>query len=191
MSPRTRLLPLAAGLLLLSACGAPPEELPASPPLPRAGGSLPAGSVPAGGLPPPSIYSPPPVATPSYPYPTSTYTYPTPPTVRPTTTPPTTTTGPTPSYAPRCSGEPTAAQIVTLAESSPAVPDENVSVLDGPYCASGWSFATVGMTGAEPLFVVATGTGATLTLVTVGTDVCNPTVKTRAPAGIRAMACGS
>ncbi|BEL10707.1 hypothetical protein Q0Z83_088980 [Actinoplanes sichuanensis] len=189
MSPRTHLPLLAAGLLLLSACGAPPEPLPTSPPLPRAGGSVPAGSAPAGGLPPPPIYSAPPVATPTYTYPT--YTYPTPTTGRPTTTLPTTPTGPTPSYAPRCTGEPTGAQIVTLAKTSPAVPDENVSVLDGPYCAGGWSFTTIGMTGAEPLSVITTGAGTTLELVTVGTDVCNPTVKKRAPAGIRAMACGS
>jgi hypothetical protein len=129
------------------------------------------------------------MATPTYTYPT--YTYPTPTTVRPTTTLPTTTTGPAPSYAPRCSGEPTGAQIVTLAKTDKAVPDGNVTVLDGPYCASGWSFTTLGMTDAEPLSVIATGTGATLALVTVGTDVCNPTVKARAPASIRAMACGS
>lgn len=136
------------------------------------------------------IYTPPTVVTPTYTYPTL------PPvtiTTRPTTTPPTTTTpaGPAPSYAPRCTGEPTGPQIIALAKTSPAVPDKDVSVLDGPYCAAGWSFTTIGMTGAEPLSVIATGTGASLTLVTVGTDVCNPTVKAQAPAGIRAMACGS
>ncbi|WP_433792745.1 hypothetical protein [Actinoplanes sp. CA-252034] len=84
MSPRTRLLVPAAGLLLLSACGAPPEPLPTSPPLPRAGGSVPAGSAPVGSAPPggpvpPSIYSPPPMATPTYSYPTYRYPTPTPP----------------------------------------------------------------------------------------------------------------
>jgi hypothetical protein len=184
--PRTRFLALAVGLLLLSACGAPPEALPTSPPLPHATGSLPSAVGPA----PSMIYTPPTVATPTYQYPTL------PPftaTTRPATTPPTTTTttGPTPSYPPRCGAEPTGAQIVTLAKTSPAVPDEDVTVLDGPYCAGGWSFTTIGMTGAEPLFVITTGAGTTLELVTVGTDVCNPTVKARAPAGIRAMACGS
>jgi hypothetical protein len=172
------------GLLLLSACGAPPEALPTSPPLPRATGSMPS----AGGPAPSMIYTPPTAATPTYTYPTL------PPataTTRPATTPPITTTGPAPSYAPRCGDEPTGAQIVTLAKTSPAVPDENVTVMDGPYCASGWSFTTIGMPGAEPLSVIATGAGPTLELVTVGTDVCNPTVKARAPAGIRAMACGS
>jgi hypothetical protein len=177
---------LVAGLLLLSACGAPPEALPTSPPLPRATGSLPS----AGGPAPSTIYTPPTAVTPTYTYPTlppiTTTT-----TTRPATTQPTTTTGPAPSYAPRCSGEPTGAQIVTLAKSDKAVPDGNVTVLDGPYCASGWSFTTLGMTDAEPLSVIATGTGATLALVTVGTDVCNPTVKALAPVSIRAMACGS
>jgi hypothetical protein len=190
VSPRTRLLAPVVGLLILSACGAPPEALPTSPPLPPAGGSVSPGSVPAGGLAPPSIYSPPPMVTPTYTYPTGPVTATTTIT-RPATTLPTTTAGPAPSYAPRCTGQPTGPQIVALAKSSPAVPDGNLAVLDGPYCAGGWSFTTVGMTGEEPLSVVATGTGTALELVTAGTDVCNPTVKARAPAGIRAMACGS
>jgi hypothetical protein len=151
-------------LLLIAACGSPPEALPTGPTIPHAS----SGALPASGVAPPPV-----VAT-------------TPTTPATTTTSPT----PTPSYAPRCTGQPTGAQVVTLAKKSPAVPDQNVSVLDGPYCSGTWSFTVIGMTGAEPLSVVTTGTGTTLTLVTVGTDVCNPTVKTQAPAGIRALACG-
>ncbi|MEU4621243.1 hypothetical protein AB0G04_14850 [Actinoplanes sp. NPDC023801] len=194
MFPRTRFIPLAVGVLLLSAaCGSPPEALPTGPTMPPASGAMPASGV----APPPLVVTPPPVATP----PTGvtptgvmpTYTYPTrtPVATLPTTTPPATTSPTaTPSYAPRCTGQPTGAQVVALAKKSPAVPDKNVAVLGGPFCSGTWSFTVIGMTGAEPLSVVTTGSGTTLTLVTVGTDVCNPTVKTQAPAGIRALACG-
>lgn len=179
------------GVLLLSAaCGSPPEALPTGPTIPHASG----GTLPASGLaPPPVVVTTPPLMTPTAATPPGvpTYTYPTRTPATPTATS-TTTTSPTPapSYAPRCTGQPTGAQVVTLAKKSPAVPDQNVNVLDGPFCGGTWSFTVIGMTGAEPLSVVTTGTGTTLTLVTVGTDVCNPTVKTQAPAGIRALACG-
>jgi hypothetical protein len=173
-------------LLLIAACGSPPEALPTGPTIPHAS----SGALPASGVAPPPVVATTPtlVITPTgaTPPPVPTYTYTTPTTPATTTTSPT----PTPSYAPRCTGQPTGAQVVTLAKKSPAVPDQNVSVLDGPYCSGTWSFTVIGMTGAEPLSVVTTGTGTTLTLVTVGTDVCNPTVKTQAPAGIRALACG-
>jgi hypothetical protein len=187
VSPRTRSIPLAVGvLLLIAACGSPPEALPTGPTLAPAS----SGTLPASGLAPPPVVATTPtlVITPTGATPPGvpTYTYPTPTTPATTTTSPT----PTPSYAPRCTGQPTGAQVVTLAKKSPAVPDQNVSLLDGPYCAGTWSFTIIGMTGAEPLSVVTTGAGTTLELVTVGTDVCNPTVKTQAPAGIRALACG-
>jgi hypothetical protein len=179
-------------LLLTAGCGAPPEAMPTEAPLSETGGSLPpAGSFPAGrptgGPTPPTIYTPP-VATPPYTYPTLPRATAT---TRPPTTLPTLPTGPAPSHAPRCTGEPTGAQILAKAKTSAAVPDQNVTVTDGPYCAGGWSFTTLGMPEAEPLSVIAIGSGATLELVTVGTDVCNPTVKAQAPTGIRAMACGS
>jgi hypothetical protein len=189
--PRTHSIPLAAGVLLLSAaCGAPPEALPAGPPIPHASS---AGTLPASGLaPPPATVAttPPAMPTGATPPGLPTYTYPTRTPTTTTTTATTTSPTPTPSYAPRCTGQPTGAQVVTLAKKSPAVPDQNVTVLGGPYCAGTWSFTVIGMTGAEPLSVVTTGAGTTLALVTVGTDVCNPTIKTQAPAGIRAMACG-
>jgi hypothetical protein len=189
VSPRTRFLPLAVGALLLSAaCGSPPEALPSGPTIPHASG----GTLPASGLAPPPAVVTPPLTMPTGATPppgVPTYTYPTRTPITPTTT---TTTSPTPapSYAPRCTGKPTGAEVVTLAKKSPAVPDQNLTVLEGPFCGGTWSFTVIGMTGEEPLSVVTTGTGTTLTLVTVGTDVCNPTVKTQAPAGIRALACG-
>lgn len=176
------------GVLLLSAaCGPPPEALPTGPTIPHASS---VGTLPASGLaPPPIVVTTTPLVTPTGATPPGlpTYTYPA---QTPTTTTTATSPTPTPSYAPRCTGQPTGAQIVTLAKKSPAVPDQNLTVLGGPYCATTWSFTVIGMTGAEPLSVVTTGTGTTLTLVTVGTDVCNPTVKAQAPAGIRALACG-
>lgn len=190
MSPRTRLLPPILAVLLLSAgCGSPPEALPTAPPLPRASNGL-----PAGGLAPPSVW-PVPVqpSTPLFPtgfptaYPTTTYVVPTRTT---TTTPPATSPTPTPSHAPRCGAEPTGAQIIALVKEQPAVPDGTLAVTDGPYCSGDWGFTTIGKTGAEPLSVVTTGKGATLALVTLGTDVCNPQVKAEAPAGIRVLACG-
>lgn len=178
------------GVLLLSAaCGSPPEALPTGPTIPHAGGTLP----PSGLAPPPAVVTTPPLMTPTAATPPGmpTYTYPTRTPVTPSSSPATTTSPtPAPSYAPRCTGQPTGAQVVTLAKKSPAVPDQNVTVLDGPFCGGDWSFTVIGMTGAEPLSVVTTGTGTTLTLVTVGTDVCNPRVRTQAPAGIRALACG-
>lgn len=168
--------------MLAGACGAPPEPLPTGPPRPRASISLPSG----GPVPP------------TFPTTATTYTLPPPtqittlPPVRTTspTTSPTPSPSPTPSHAARCTGEPTGAQIVELARRESGVPDQNLTVTDGPYCSSTWSFTTLGMTGAEPLSVVAIGSGATIEFVTAGTDVCNPRVRTQAPAGIRVLACG-
>lgn len=97
---------------------------------------------------------------------------------------------PAPSHAPRCTGEPTGAQIVAKAQESDAVPTGTLTVSAGPYCSGLWSFTTIGKAGAEPLSVVATGKGEALELVTLGTDVCNPRVKAEAPVGIRVLACG-
>ncbi|GAA4940686.1 hypothetical protein [Actinoplanes utahensis] len=184
MFPRTRWLVPALVLLLTGACGTPPEPLPTGPPRPHASISL-----PSGGLVPPAA---PTTATYTLPPPTQTFTVPPVPTTLPTTTPttaPTPSPSPTPSHAARCTGQPTGAQIIELARKEAGVPDGSLTVTDGPYCSGTWSFTTLGMTGAEPLSVVATGAGATLQFVTAGTDVCNPQVKAQAPAGIRVLAC--
>ncbi|WP_157751882.1 hypothetical protein [Actinoplanes derwentensis] len=73
---------------------------------------------------------------------------------------------------------------------SDAVPGGTLTVSAGPYCSGTWNFTTIGKAGAEPLSVIATGKGATLEIVTLGTDVCNPRVKAEAPVGIRVLACG-
>ncbi|WP_229067372.1 hypothetical protein [Actinoplanes sp. DH11] len=114
------------------------------------------------------------------------------PTTAATTTPPPRSPSPTPSRAPKCTGEPTKQQILALIKNNPSVPDAELKVADGPFCAGTWSFTTVKLAtgGAESLQVVTTGKGATLTLITAGTDVCNPQVQAQAPAGIRVLACG-
>ncbi|MEV6342001.1 hypothetical protein [Actinoplanes sp. NPDC051851] len=187
MSPRTHRLALATGaLLMIGACGAPPKVLPTS--APRAAGSLSASPI----APPlPSYAAPSAVATalPGY-----TVTYPTfqVPTTLATTTSPTPT--PTPSHAATCTGQPTGTEILTMIKGKDGVPDETLQVQDGPFCSGEWSFTTVEIAGKsadelEPLMVVATGKGSTLTFVAAGTDVCNSRVQS-APAGIRVMACG-
>ena len=120
----------------------------------------------------------------------------------PTTTPPTTRT-PTPSpspspalsRAPKCTGEPTGTQIITLVKRRPGIPDKPLRLQDGPFCSGQWSYATLELAGAgpdqlEPLMVVATGKGSTLALVAAGTYVCNTQVQADAPVGIRVLACG-
>jgi hypothetical protein len=187
VSPSTpRILLLAGLLVLLSACGEPPQALPTAPPyVPGSAASV----APALTTPPPATPTlpPPPLTYPTYPVVTTTIT-----TVPPTTTSPT----PTPSHAPACVGEPTGAQILTLVKAQKkGVPTEPLKVDQGPFCAGEWSFTTVEIVGKdedqlEPLLVLATGKGATLTFVAAGSDVCSNRVQTTAPAGIRVLACG-
>ena len=178
MFPRTRLIPLGA-LVLLTACGAPPQPLPTSPPL------VTPSAEPMSLSPPlPLITQLPPTGYPTY----------APGTVRTTTAATTKSPTPTPSHAARCSTSPTRAQIITLVEGQPGVPDKALTVAEGPYCSGDWSFSTVQVSGEttdppEPLMVVATGT-KTLTLVAAGSDVCIDRVVDDAPAGIRVLACG-
>jgi hypothetical protein len=184
VSPRTtRLIPLGA-LLLLAACGEPPQPLPKSPPY-----------VSASAAPlslPPTLPGLLPTTTPTY---QALPTYPTY-TVRPTTTPPNTVSPtPTPTHAARCSGSPTGTQILTLIKNQAGIPNKTLKVNNGPYCSGTWSFTTVEVTGEsedelEPLMVVATGKDATLALVAAGSDVCTDRVQADAPSGIRVLACG-
>lgn len=187
MSPSTLRIPLLAGLLvLLSACGEPPQILPTAPPyVPASAPSV----TPALTTPPPAtIATLPPLPTATLPPPA----YPTTTTTSPTTTSPT----PTPSHAPACVGEPTRAQILTLVKAQKkGVPTEPLKVDKGPFCSGDWSFTTVEIVGKdedqlEPLMVLATGKGAALTFVAAGSDVCSNRVQTTAPAGIRVLACG-
>lgn len=191
MSPSTLRLPLLAGLLvLLSACGEPPQALPTAPPY------VPASAASAEPPPPATIPTVPAATLPPVTYPT----YPAATTVLPTATSPRPTTTaaatPTPAHAPACLGEPTGAQILALVEAQKkGVPTEPLKVDQGPFCAGDWSFTTVEIVGKsedqlEPLMVLATGKGATLTFVAAGSDVCSNRVQTTAPAGIRVLACG-
>ncbi|MEU8239352.1 hypothetical protein AB0C07_13995 [Actinoplanes missouriensis] len=197
MSPRTRRLLPATGLLLLAGCVAQPQAAPALTGVPAPPASVPAV---APSLPGVTFVPLTPTATTLAPAPTFT-TYPTVvptlvPTTTGTTTPPTTspTPSPTPSPSPakKCTGAPTGRQILALLKGNPAVPDAELEVADGPFCGGTWSYTTVQLKGggAEPLSVVTTGKGTTLALVTAGTDVCNPRVKAEAPVGIRVLACG-
>ncbi len=181
---------------LAGACGEPPQPLPTSPPY-VSPSAAPISLGPSPGLPLPTVTA--------APLPTSTTTLPTVPaypTGRPAPTVTVTTTAPEtvpatsrPPHAAKCTGQPAKAQILALIKGRPGVPDKPLRVHEGPYCSGTWSFATVEVTGEsaddlEPLMVVATGTGTTLTLIAAGSDVCIDRVQTSAPPGIRVLACG-
>lgn len=196
MSPHTRYLPLVVGALLLTAaCGSSDDSDDKAQPaaLPSAPASVP----PSFALPPPTFT---PISPGGYPAPTwvpPTYTYPTitPTTTVPTEAPLTKSPTPTPAHAAKCSGQPTGAEILALIKGKAGIPKKTLQVQDGPFCADTWAFTTVKLAGSgsgdqEPLSVVTSGKGSTLTLITAGSDVCNPQVQASAPAGIRVLACG-
>jgi len=183
---------LATGVLVVvAACGEPPQPLPTSPPFAPSASAASYSGLPAGG---PTLGATPPLlptaglptgALPPYP------TYPVQTTTAATTKSPT----PTPSHAAACSGEPTGAHILALIKGKPGIPNATLKVNAGPYCSGDWSFTTVQIAGksenqVEPLMVVAVGKSATLGLVAAGSDVCNDPVQTSAPPGIRVLACG-
>jgi len=188
---------LAGGaLFLLSACGEPPQPLPTSPPYSELPSGMPPGSPPsvpvglptATGAPLPTglVAAPGAGGYPGNPLPNATV---------PTTAATTVSPKATPKHAPKCTGEPTGAQILALVEGKSGIPKTGIKVLDGPHCASDWSFTSIGEADKsadqqDALFVVALGTGADLALVTAGSDVCNAPVRQQAPAGIRVLACG-
>ncbi|MEU8230142.1 hypothetical protein AB0C12_11120 [Actinoplanes sp. NPDC048967] len=205
-----RFLALAGLMTLLAACGEPPAPAPTAPPDAPGGASassggpyplpsgitapvpVPTGGLPPGGLPPGGL---PPGALPTLPYvPQATL----PPPVVTTTPPRTTTAAPTPTTtpAPKCRSGPTAAQVVAVLKGLPGIPDRELAVSDGPFCAGSWQFAQVQIAGEDPkkaeqLFVVTTGTPTALKVIEAGTDVCSVEVQTKAPAGIRVRACGA
>ena len=193
---RYRLLALAGLLMLLAACGKPPEPPLSGPPgAPGSAGSaspLPSGftapvPVPTGGLPPGTL--------PTVPYvPPATL----PPVATTTTTTPPWTTAPTStvSPAPRCRSGPTATQMLAVLDGLPGIPEQELAVAEGPFCSGSWQFATVQIAGEDPkkaeqIFVVTTGTPTALKVIEAGTDVCSVEVQTKAPAGIRVRACGA
>lgn len=167
----------AAAVLALGGCGVPPELRGADDP-PRPGrSSAPAGPSSAPAFPDPAL--PPPGMT-RYPFP-------------PAAPPATTRSSPSPT-ATRCTGGPTAAQLLDAVRKAPGVPAGAIlRVTDGPYCAGGWQYAKVGIQAdpaPEPLLVITRGRPRSLTLVEIGTDVCSEQVNLAAPAAIRKLACG-
>jgi hypothetical protein len=194
-------LPVVAGLLtLLAACGEPPAPPLTAPPgaspspagasgpvLPLPSGYTPVVPLPTNGLPPATVPTLPYVPPATLPPPVTT----TPPRTTPPTTRPTSTVPP----APKCTSGPTAAQMLAVLEDQPGLPDEELKVVSGPFCAGSWQFATVRIADADPkkaeeLFVVTTGPPTALEVIEAGTAVCSAEVQTRAPAGIRVRACG-
>lgn len=193
-----RLLALAGVVTLLAACGKPPDppltappDTPGSPSASSSGYPLPPGftaPVPTGTLPTavlPTLPYIPPATLPT----TTTTTTPT------RTTAPTTAPTSTVSPAARCRNGPSAAQVLAVLEGMPGIPEEELAVTAGPFCAGAWQFAAVEIADApdkaEELFVVTTGTPTALRVIEAGTDVCSPDVQSRAPAGIRVRACGA
>jgi len=195
------MLPLIGAVVVLAACGQPPQPSPTGPPPdfhnpssapsgPGAGG-MPSGLLPgtyptAGGYPTTGAY-------PTYPgYPT----YPVYPTYPgyPRATPSASATPSAPPAAPRCTKGPTGAQILAVIKDRPGIPaNAHLVVKAGPYCAGTWQFTALGEAGTDvdPLQVVTNGEPAALKLVEAGADVCSDHVHHAAPAGIRVWACGS
>ena len=195
-----RLLASAGLLALLAACGEPPAPPLTAPPGPSgspgasaSGAAVPLPSgftapVPTGALPPAGLptvpYVPPATLPPVF--------TPPPRITTPTTTRPTTTVSP----AGRCGSAPTKAQVLAVLEGLPGIPEQELTVAEGPFCSGSWQFATVQIAGQDPdkaeqLFVVTTGRPDALKVIEAGTDVCSTEVQTRAPAGIRVRACGA
>jgi hypothetical protein len=183
---------VAGALALLTACGSPPQPLPTSPPY-TAASAAPSSfgpALPTLGQSLPTLGQPLPTPTGAMPYPTYAV-----PTVATTTNLATRSPTPTPAHAAKCTGQPTGAQILTLIKGEDGVPGDPLSIYQGPFCSGVWSFATVEVTGknedeVEPLMVIATGKGNTLTLVAAGSEVCTDPVQTGAPPSIRVLACG-
>jgi hypothetical protein len=176
-----RFLPIVFGSALLVGCGSPPQPLPTAPPGPVGSGPLPSASA---GIP---------SAIGAYPTMPTIPTIPVAPTTARTITP---TTTPPPSPAGRCTSGPTRPQVLAVIKGRPGIPDDDLAVTEGPYCAGSWQFTIVGIAGAsddavEPLLVVTTGRPSALRVVEAGTDVCTDQVEDDAPPGIRVRACGT
>jgi hypothetical protein len=195
-------LALLAVLVVAAGCGAPPEPALTAPPTP--GGASLSSSGPA--LPPlglPTVL-PTPTTTAAFPplgLPTATYptypTYPTRTTTRPTTFPTTSPATPGPTPAPKCTNGPSAQQVITVVKPRPGIPDRELKVVDGPFCAGTWQYSVLEIvaTGSEddyePLLAVTNGTPAQLKAIEAGTDVCSRKVQNEAPPGVRVRACGN
>jgi hypothetical protein len=159
------ILPAVAALLVVvvAACGAPPE-------LSRRGSPVPTPSI----SPAPSTFPPTVV-----------------PTVAPTIPPISTPAQPTfdVSTAVPCGGRPEGGQVIAVLKRARLLASSfrgPVSV--GPMCAGTWQWSVLD-TDNGPLQAVTEIRANTLRLVTAGTDVCSIEVRAGAPTGIRAAAC--
>jgi hypothetical protein len=92
-------------------------------------------------------------------------------------------------YAVPCAGRPTPDQVIALLRTAKVVPATAVAtVTTGPLCSGTWQYTALDVAGLGPLQAVTRGTPPVLELVTAGTDICTPTVKSEAPAGITTLA---
>jgi hypothetical protein len=94
-----------------------------------------------------------------------------------------------PGYAVSCAGHPQASRVISLLRNRQII-GRSASVVAsvGPLCASDWQYTVVNEVGHEPLQVITRGRPTALTLITAGTDVCTPLVRTQAPPGILTVA---
>jgi hypothetical protein len=187
-------LPVLGVLTMLAACGEPPTPSLTAPPEAPGGGSASASAYPSGLV--PIVPTTLPTATvPTYPT-APVPTYPVATTTRPPTTTTTSPRTPGPPPAPKCTNGPTGQQVLAVVKDRPGIPDNELKVIEGPFCAGEWQFAVVEIVpGAseekvEPLLVVTNGKPATLKVIEAGTDVCSVKVRNEAPTGIRVRACG-
>jgi hypothetical protein len=163
-TPRFLLAAAPLVAVLLSACGAPPE-------LRERSGAGPTPIVTTTGSPTVDPSPPLPVTTPLPDLPTRT---------------------PEPTTASQCTEGPTGAQIVALVRNAGILPGGVAArARTGPLCAAGWQYTVLSVTGHEELQVVTRGQPGSLTIVTVGTDVCTVDVRTTGPAAVRTLACDS
>jgi hypothetical protein len=95
-------------------------------------------------------------------------------------------------FAQPCGGEPSDGELLALLRDEGLLDQgSGAEVAEGPLCAGDWQYAVVTVPDLDPLLVVTQGEPDNLELVTAGTDVCTPEVRIQAPPGIRsAAACG-
>jgi hypothetical protein len=114
-----------------------------------------------------------------------------PPTVAPS--PPTSPVAALPSFADSlavsCAGYPTPGQVITLLRTQQVIARSvAVTVDDGPLCAGDWQFTALSVAGLGSLQIISQGRPERLKLITAGTAVCTPLVRTQAPPGIISVA---
>lgn len=107
--------------------------------------------------------------------------------------PPAPSASPSPSfaegYAVACAGNPSFGRVVALLRRKRVIGASGSPIATvGPLCAGGWQYTVLAEPGREPLQVVTQGVPSALQLVTAGTYVCTPLVRTQAPAGILSVA---